>query len=151
MKTLKIYLAGPLFSLGQREFNNRIVTAIRMRIPMLDFIVPQEYATKINNKEGFLIEVFSYCIKSIGEADALLCVLDGPDVDSGTCIEMGYAYAHKKPIIGIRTDFRSLEDKGGNLMVSNVCDEMIWLPSSHVTENQVIDEIIDVLKRIFKL
>ncbi len=47
----------------------------------------------------------------IQEADALLAVLDGTDVDSGTAAEGGYAYGLGKPVVGLRTDFR---DSGEN-------------------------------------
>lgn len=44
------------------------------------------------------------------EADALLAVLDGTDVDSGTSAEMGYACALGIPVVGLRTDVRSSGD-----------------------------------------
>lgn len=44
--------------------------------------------------------------KAIESCDALLAVLDGQDVDSGTAAEIGYAFARKKRIIGYRGDFR---------------------------------------------
>lgn len=39
-------------------------------------------------------------------ASAVLAVLDGPDVDSGTAAEIGWAAARQCPVIGLRTDFR---------------------------------------------
>ena len=36
----------------------------------------------------------------------VVAVLNGPDVDSGTAWEIGYAYACKKPLLGIREDIR---------------------------------------------
>jgi len=151
MKTTKIYLAAPLFSLGEREFNSRLANSIAKQMPRINFILPQDYAKCIIEQEGFLDKVFNNCISSIDEADALLCILDGSDIDSGTCIEMGYAYAIKKVIIGVRTDFRSSEDKGVNLMVSKVCNEMIWLPSTLLTMEQLVEEISVTLKRVLKL
>lgn len=50
-------------------------------------------------------------------SDIVVAVLDGVDVDSGTAWEIGYAYAKEKPVIGLRTDFRSLSDGVVNLMV----------------------------------
>jgi nucleoside 2-deoxyribosyltransferase len=44
----------------------------------------------------------------IDEAEALVAVMDGPDPDSGTCWEVGYAHGTKKPIVLVRTDFRSM-------------------------------------------
>lgn len=49
----------------------------------------------------------------IEEADAVLAVLDGPDVDSGTASEIGFASAHGKPIVGLRTDTRRTGENGG--------------------------------------
>ncbi len=41
---------------------------------------------------------------------AVLAVLDGNDVDSGTAAEIGYAAALAKPVVGLRTDFRPSGD-----------------------------------------
>jgi nucleoside 2-deoxyribosyltransferase len=35
-----------------------------------------------------------------------VAILDGPDVDSGTAFEVGYACAKGKPVIGLKTDMR---------------------------------------------
>ncbi len=148
MKRLKIYLAAPLFSVGERAFNKRLVNALEKRISNISFMLPQENTSMINEREEFVDKVFRYCITAIKKADLILCILDGADVDSGTCIEMGYAYACKKPIIGVRTDFRGSEDRGVNIMVSKVCREMVWLPNSHLTESKVIGEVAAALKHV---
>jgi nucleoside 2-deoxyribosyltransferase len=44
--------------------------------------------------------------KRIRETEALLAVLDGVDVDSGTASEIGFAYCLGKRIVGLRTDTR---------------------------------------------
>src|SRR5579871_6006345 len=36
-------------------------------------------------------------------ADAVLAILDGPDVDSGTASEIGFAAARGTPVVGLRT------------------------------------------------
>jgi uncharacterized protein (DUF952 family)/nucleoside 2-deoxyribosyltransferase len=46
----------------------------------------------------------------IRRAAAVLAVLDGPDVDSGTAAEIGYASGLERPIVGLRTDFRMAGD-----------------------------------------
>jgi nucleoside 2-deoxyribosyltransferase len=53
----------------------------------------------------------------LNSSDIVVAVLDGVDVDSGTAWEIGYAYAKGKPVIGLRTDFRTLSDGVVNLMV----------------------------------
>jgi nucleoside 2-deoxyribosyltransferase len=57
----------------------------------------------------------------LAEADAVLAVLDGPDVDSGTAAEIGWAAAHDTPVIGLRTDFRLADHEAAavNLQVED--------------------------------
>lgn len=51
--------------------------------------------------------------EAIDACDAILAVLDGADVDSGTAAEIGYAAARGKPIVGYRGDFRLSADNEG--------------------------------------
>jgi nucleoside 2-deoxyribosyltransferase len=44
--------------------------------------------------------------EDIRSADAVLAILDGSDVDSGTAGEVGYACALGIPVVGLRTDLR---------------------------------------------
>lgn len=46
----------------------------------------------------------------IERAAAVFAVLDGTDVDSGTAAEIGFACARGRPVVGIRTDFRTAGD-----------------------------------------
>ncbi len=146
---MKIYLAGPLFSLAEREFNKMIADELEKRIPNCEVYLPQEFSKNIvkETENTFFENMFNYCINSIDESDLIISILDGPDADSGTCIELGYAYANKKPIVGVRTDFRSLEDKGVNLMVSNVCTEFIW-QSDSINYDILVDKIIKAIYKI---
>jgi nucleoside 2-deoxyribosyltransferase len=48
------------------------------------------------------------------ERVALLAVVDGNDIDSGTAAEIGAASALGKPVVGLRTDFRSMGDNDGS-------------------------------------
>jgi len=52
----------------------------------------------------------------IDRADMVLAVLDGVDVDSGTAVEIGYAFAKGKPILGYRGDFRLSADNEGSIV-----------------------------------
>ena len=49
----------------------------------------------------------------IDTSDAMLAVLDGSDVDSGTASEIGYACAREKLVVGLRTDSRFSGDNEG--------------------------------------
>ena len=53
---------------------------------------------------------------AIDECDAVVAVLDGSDVDSGTAAEIGYAFAKNKPILGYRSDFRLSADNEGGIV-----------------------------------
>jgi nucleoside 2-deoxyribosyltransferase len=53
---------------------------------------------------------------AIDRADAVVAVLDGADVDSGTAAEIGYAFARGKPIVGYRGDWRPAGDNEGAIV-----------------------------------
>lgn len=140
-----IYVSGALFSLSEQEYNKSLVNLLSSKMEDAEFILPQNLTKLYLGDKDFLDKIFRECLASIDKAHALVSILEGPDVDSGTAIEMGYAYARNKPIIGIRTDFRSA--KNVNLMVAGVCREFLWLPSYQVELNQVANEIASALKR----
>jgi nucleoside 2-deoxyribosyltransferase len=125
---MKIYFAGPLFSAAEKSFNLNFSESLRQQNPEFQMILPQVEAEKIISLPDFLPRMYQFCLQSIKNCDAVLAILEGADADSGTCIEMGYAFGIGKPIIGVRTDFRSSEDRGLNLMVSNICAKLFWEP-----------------------
>jgi len=151
MRKRKVYIAGPLFSYAEQCFNINLAASLKKKLPHINFILPQKHAKRIAKKSNFTKNMFWYCINSIQRADLLLCLLDGPDVDSGTAIEMGYAYACKKPIIGFRSDFRSSEDQGMNLMVSHVCSVLLWMPSNQKNSDKYISTLVLAIRRILKI
>jgi nucleoside 2-deoxyribosyltransferase len=51
--------------------------------------------------------------EKIEQADGVLAILDGVDVDSGTASEIGFAAALGKPIVGLRLDIRQTGDNEG--------------------------------------
>ena len=52
----------------------------------------------------------------IRDADGMLAVLDGTDVDSGTAAEIGFASALGKVVVGLRTDLRRAGDNDGAIV-----------------------------------
>ncbi|MDK2826940.1 MAG: hypothetical protein PWQ63_930 [Methanolobus sp.] len=115
----QIYLAGPLFSQAERDFN----VLLRDRLVEMGFSVflPQEDGndTKSSRMEDRQKNIFDNDVQGIDNSDIVLAVLDGgSDVDSGTAWEMGYAYAKGIPVLGLKTDFRTFGDEGiVNLMM----------------------------------
>jgi nucleoside 2-deoxyribosyltransferase len=115
----QIYLAGPLFSKAERDFN----VLLRDRLVEMGFSVflPQEDGndTESSRMEDRQKNIFDNDVSGIDNSDIVLAVLDGgSDVDSGTAWEMGYAYAKGIPVLGLKTDFRTFGDEGiVNLMM----------------------------------
>lgn len=51
---------------------------------------------------------------AIRKASLVVAILDGPDVDSGTAGEIGFAAGLRKPVVGYRGDFRLSADNIGS-------------------------------------
>jgi len=109
----------------------------------VEVTLPQERAAKLLSLENGMKLIFEDCLKMVDEADIVVAVLDGPDADSGTSVELGYAYSVRTPIIGVRTDFRISEDRGLNLMLSNICSALIIDVSSDMTG--LVDSVIKAI------
>jgi nucleoside 2-deoxyribosyltransferase len=77
------------------------------------------------------LEIFSRCKSHLDDADIVIALLDGSQVDDGTAWEIGYFFARKSPeqkITGIRTDFRRAGESEGavvNPMIECLCDMIV--------------------------
>ena len=101
----RIYLAAPLFSEAEREYN-RIIAAL-LKENFFDVYLPQDTGdTHAERGEQEHFQIFEQNKKALQDADLVVAIIDGADADSGTAWEMGYATALGKPVIAIRTDFR---------------------------------------------
>jgi nucleoside 2-deoxyribosyltransferase len=106
-----VYLAGPLgFSAPGREYHQKVLkpailaagyTALDPWENTTDPVRPQ---VDQNDQLGAMNA------DMIRNAAAVFAVLDGPDVDSGTAAEIGYAAALGVPVVGLRTDTRQTGD-----------------------------------------
>ncbi len=119
----RLFLSGPLFTVAERDFNAGLARFLEAQ----GFAVwlPQERPTR-----GGAKAIFQSCVKGIEWADAVVACMDGPDPDSGTSWEVGFAYAQEKPIICYRSDFRTAGDTKGtpyNLMLSEAATARIEL------------------------
>lgn len=143
-----IYFAAPLFSIAEREFNDKLAKSILNNLKNVEIILPQKDSIKaMKSKEPFKT-MFSTCLNSIKKADIIIAILDGSDVDSGTSFEVGFAYALKKPIIGVRSDFRDSEDRGVNLMLSRSMNTMIILKDKKITSENLAFKIVEIIKNL---
>ncbi|NPA06047.1 MAG: nucleoside 2-deoxyribosyltransferase [Chloroflexi bacterium] len=100
---LHIYVAGPLFTPAQRAFLERIDSICR-DLGFTTYLPHRDAG--VFDREGDARPIFEGDLRALNAADAVVAVLDGCDVDSGTAWEMGYAYALGRPIIGYVSDVR---------------------------------------------
>ena len=106
-----IYLAAPLFSRAEQEFNFSLYNTLKTAGYQV-FLPQQECA----NKQGE--NIYNTCLAGLKSAAVVVAILDGADADSGTCWECGYAAGQGIPIIAVRTDIRHSGDtKGFNAML----------------------------------
>jgi nucleoside 2-deoxyribosyltransferase len=134
---MKLYFAGPLFSAPERAWNAEVTAALHAAGH--EVFLPQE---KEPGKDG--AGIFAADVGEIAWADCLLAIMDGPDPDSGTAWEVGYAFGTKKTVVLVRTDFRALAGNvdGYNPMLTQAATARIDLPAASTTE--VIAAILDV-------
>jgi nucleoside 2-deoxyribosyltransferase len=83
------------------------LVAGELRNNFFDVYLPQEGGdnSDTRNKEE-QVRIFSENLRALENADTIVAIIDGADADSGTTWEMGYAFAHGKQVIALRTDFR---------------------------------------------
>lgn len=116
-----LYLAGPLFSQAEREFNCFLKKSLS---PHFDVFLPQESGGLFVNlvADGMAInhaakKIFDCDVGAIEASDVLLIVLDGRAIDEGAAFELGVAYARKKKCVALQTDIRRLLPIGNNPMI----------------------------------
>jgi nucleoside 2-deoxyribosyltransferase len=127
-RAMKIYLAGPLgFSEAGRYFYGREFVP---KVKALGFVVldpwaltPQSEVDAVANMPDgpkrrqawreLNVKIAGRNAAALDECDAVVAILDGVDVDSGTAAEIGYAFAKGRPILGYRGDFRLSADNEG--------------------------------------
>ena len=127
---MKIYLAGPLFTAAEQEFNRQLSSALQGAGH--EVWLPQEHEPRERTARA----IFEEDVKGMDGADVVVANMDGPDPDSGTCWECGYAFG-KKPVILFRTDFRQAGDAANapfNLMMSESAAEVIVAPLASAQE-----------------
>jgi len=128
---LKVYVASPLgFTEPGRMYNKLLVSKLTeagfevldpWSIPEGELIakakgLPHGEARcnalwKANQRVGGANE------QAIRSADAMLAVLDGYDVDSGTSAEIGYMACRGRSVVGLRTDWRTGGEEGSPVNV----------------------------------
>ena len=114
----KIYVAGPLFTEGQRWLLERIDAVCQEQ--GFETYLPHRDAGLFDRDSDSLF-FFEQDLRQLRESAVVVAVLNGDDVDSGTAWEMGYFYARiGGPIVGYVHDSRKPHPKAQiNPMVVN--------------------------------
>jgi hypothetical protein len=102
-------------SMGERRSNTEFAN-----VAGYCFLLPQERAIKFLLDLRLMVED---CFAQVRSSSLVIACL------SGTCVEIGYAIALKKPVLGYRTDFRGSEIDGVNAMFRYGCKEFVYVPS----------------------
>jgi nucleoside 2-deoxyribosyltransferase len=136
-----LYMAGPLFTTGERNFNAEL--AERLRFKGYVVFLPQENEQKVITAQ----KIFAADVAGIDWADIIVACMDGPDPDSGTCWEVGSVF-RRKPVVLYRTDIRSESPPLGpyNLMMHQAATRVLdcqWLSVDEIANRLdiALDEI----------
>ena len=108
----KVYLAGPMFNQGEKDFNLEITHVLEefgyeVFLPQRDGIE----AAKLEGKteEELIRMIFELDAGEVRKADIVFMNLDGRVPDEGACVELGIGFALGKRCYGFKTDTRAVE------------------------------------------
>ena len=101
---MKLYLAGPLFTTPEREWNTAL--ASRLETAGHQVYLPQANPSAARTAEA----IFRSDLGGLDWAEGVVAIMDGPDPDSGTSWECGYAHARGKSVVLFRSDIRGSGD-----------------------------------------
>jgi nucleoside 2-deoxyribosyltransferase len=121
----KIYFAGPLFTMAEQRFNAEVTRFLENE--GYEVWLPQEHEPRRHTAKA----IFKMDVAAIDWSDLVVACMDGPDPDSGTAWECGYAFGKGKPVVCYRTDFRITGDTKGapyNLMLSESATSRFEVP-----------------------
>jgi len=108
-----VYIAGPLFSESELEFNRRLNTFLKNLgfntfLPQEDGHLLSELMEQGFEKDNAIKMIFQMDAEKIKDSDIIVFIMDGRVPDEGACVEIGLAYAYNKECFGLKTDSRSL-------------------------------------------
>ena len=102
-----VYISGPLFTLGERAYLEQIAD-VCSAIGLSTYLPHRDvgFGPAIGEKAK---QYFCEDLAMLQKSRYVVAVIDGSDTDSGTAWEVGFSYASRKRIIGIREDIRHSE------------------------------------------
>jgi len=124
----RVYLAGPLFTEAERAFNRTVRDLLQTHL--FRVYLPQEAAEAPGREPDADGAIYASHLAALQDTDVVVAVCDGPDADSGTAWEMGYATAHGLPVIALRTDSRRFSaERRMNLMLERSAAQVVSDPA----------------------
>src|ERR1700724_2379144 len=94
---MRIYLAGPLFTTAERDFNAALAGGLRTLGH--EVWLPQESEQQQTTAKA----IFDSDVRGIDWCEVVVACMGGTDPDSGTCWEVGSVW-QRKPTVLYRTD-----------------------------------------------
>ena len=134
---MKVFLAAPLFNNAEREFNSKI--AKRLREKGFEVWLAQEASFIQQGTHKEKKAIYEGDVSALKASDMVVAVLDGMEVDAGVAYEIGFAKALGKPIIGLKTDYRTF---------SGMEEVNLMLEAPLIKICKSIEEAIDSLSKI---
>ena len=119
---MRIYIASPLCSEAERDFNLKLDEFIRdlgvdTYLPQRDGGLLSDLVKQGLNEQEVRMHLFGADVSAMDTCGAIVANLDGRSIDEGVCFELGYMYARQKPCIAIKTDARTYIRGRINLMI----------------------------------
>lgn len=126
----RVYIASPLgFAVSTTAFMHDLIARldgivaienpwddVRFVDDFAEIATLERHAERVSRLKKINHELGKTNAQRIDRSDAVLAILDGVDVDSGTAAEIGYAFAKGKTVYGLRTDFRLAGDNIGSIV-----------------------------------
>ena len=148
---MRLYVAGPLFTSAERDWNLRLADALSDAGHVV--FLPQTEVKAIATLDADAI--FKIDVDGVRSAEAVVAILDGADPDSGTSFECGLAFALGIPIVAVRTDFRAGGDALPhqklatiNLMLAQASAVVVNRPDPETTFEEIAEAVIEALKAL---
>ncbi|RAW09386.1 hypothetical protein DC345_31350 [Paenibacillus taichungensis] len=111
-----VYLSGSILTSGERRKLERLNTI--MEAHFLTTHLPHRDIETQSVDSKSRDEMFKFAVKAIEECDMFVAVINNDLNLSNTCWEIGYAYAHKKPIFCLHEGEFNI-NQWGQLMLMN--------------------------------
>jgi nucleoside 2-deoxyribosyltransferase len=136
---MKVYLASPLFSESERLVNDSISAALNgicdVHLPQRDGPVVERAIAEGTPPRTAARLAFDSDVAAIRACDILVAVLDGRALDEGVCVEVGYAKALAKHVVGFKSDSRQTMPWGNNPMIDGCVDK--WVRDTHELKSYI--------------